>query len=314
MPRILYFCPDYPRPSGGTRCLYRHVFQLNRLGFDAYIVHAKRGFKLTWHGYNVPILWLEEEFRISQDDVLVISEGMPQIARQTQGVGCRRVLLPLSWAYIYPCLPPDEDWNSYGIVNVLTPSRAIKRFVQWSMGLEATVIEEFIDTARYHYSPSRKQDKIAYIARKSKHGDTLAMVCRRKRNSFHAYQWVRMRDLSEQQYAEELTAARIYIATAPQEGSNVSALEAMSAGCIVVGFAGVGGRDYMCASGEEQNCVLVENEDLGALGIVLEGVVRQIAADPRSFDRIIANAVATAARYGDFEKEGQGLKRYFESL
>jgi hypothetical protein len=284
------------------------------LGFEAYIVHAKRGFKVSRHGYEVPVLWLEDEFRFGQDDVMVISEGMAQIARQTQGVGCRRVMLPLSWAYIYPCLPPEEDWSSYGIVNVLTPSHAIKRFVQWSMGLEATVVEEFIDTARYAYCPSRKQNKIAYMARKSKHGDTLAMVCQRKRDCFHAYQWVRMRDLSEEQYAAELTTSRIYVATAPQEGSNVSALEAMSAGCIVVGFAGVGGRDYMCETGEGQNCVLVENEDLGALGVALEGVVRQLAVNPQSFDWVIQNAVATAARYGDFEKEGDNLRRYFEAL
>jgi hypothetical protein len=314
MPRILYFCPDYPQPSGGTRCLYRHVAQLTRKGFDAHIVHAKRGFKLTWHGYDVSVLWLEDEFRISREDVMVISEGMTQIARQTKAVGCRRVMLPLSWAYIYPCLPPNEDWNSYGISQVLTPSPAIQRFVQWSMGLEATVVEEFVDTARYAYSARSKQDQIAYIARKSKHGDTLAMICQRKRGCFDPYRWVRLRDLPEQQYAAELVASRIFVATASQEGSNISALEAMSAGCIVVGFAGVGGHDYMCGAGPRQNCFLVENEDLGALGVALEGVVRQLAVDPRSLDGIVANAIATAARYGDFEKEGDSLRRYFQAL
>jgi len=281
---------------------------------NAYIVHTKRGFKIDWHGYAVPVLWLDDKPRFTSEDILVISEGMMPIARQCRGLGYKCVFLPLNWAYIYACFAPDEDFRSYNVVGVLTPSFAIKRFVQWSMGLESTVIEEFIDTARYRYSPDKKRNKIAYMARKSKAGDVLARICRRKPRSFAGYEWVRMTDLPEEHYAAELAAARIYIPTGAHEGANVSVLEAMSAGCIVIGFSGVGGRDFMLGEGEHQNCVLIENEDLGALGAALEDVIRALAENPESFNRLINNAVATAARYGDFETEGRQLKRYFESL
>jgi len=47
-PTIYFFCPDLPHVLGGVRQTYRHVDVLNSNGFDAWIVHRKKGFKIKW--------------------------------------------------------------------------------------------------------------------------------------------------------------------------------------------------------------------------------------------------------------------------
>src|SRR5262245_31016929 len=127
MARILYFCPDFPQPSGGTKTLYRHVWRLRQLGFEAAIVHQRHGFTLTWHEYAAPVLWLEDRPTFGPADVCVFPEVMLDYIRQTQGFGGQRVVIALSWAPAYHRLRPGERWQDYGITQVITKSPLIKR-------------------------------------------------------------------------------------------------------------------------------------------------------------------------------------------
>ena len=68
-----------------------------------------------------------------------------------------------------------------------------------------------------------------------------------------------LNELAEDQYAKELNTSKVFLATSSQEGMPTSTLEAMASGCIVVGFSGIGGNDYMMGEGENQNCILIEN-------------------------------------------------------
>ena len=93
MSRILYFCPDFPQPSGGIKTLYRHVQTLAEMGFDAWIVHQKAPFRVTWHGYEAPTLWLSERPRFAPQDILVIPEVMPQVMQQTARFSGERIVI-----------------------------------------------------------------------------------------------------------------------------------------------------------------------------------------------------------------------------
>ena len=136
MGNIFYFCPDFSPPSGGTKRLYRHVHYLNNLGLKAFIVHLKKGFVLTWHGYQVPVLWLEDNLSFGVDDILIFPEGMPSLMKQTQHLKSKRIAIALNWAYIYKTLPSGENYKDYGITEAITPSPVIKDFLEWSMDID----------------------------------------------------------------------------------------------------------------------------------------------------------------------------------
>lgn len=82
---------------------------------------------------------------------------------------------------------------------------------------------------------------------------------RRRGPPWSAYRWHRLVDLNEDDYTRALQGAKVFLATGIEEGSPHAPLEAMTCGCPVVGFNGIGGADLMLGGGTEQNCILVEN-------------------------------------------------------
>jgi glycosyltransferase involved in cell wall biosynthesis len=95
---------------------------------------------------------------------------------------------------------------------------------------------------------------------------------------------------------------------------HVSVLEAMACGCLVVGYPGVGGHTYMVGEGAAQNCVLVENGDLLALGQTLENVLRQMHANRAHYANIIQNGINTARPHQDAEAEASALTAFYQNV
>ena len=311
MSRIFYFCPDIPQPSGGVKTLYRHVDRLRQLGWEAYIVHQRRDFVLSWHGYTVPVLWLEDRPSFGLDDLLVFPEVMSEQIRQTAGFRGQRIVIALSWAPAYARLRPGERWQDSGIRRVMTKSPLIKRYLEWSMGIDVALIAEFVDPARYWYDPAAKAPQVAYLTRKDNSGALLQGILTRKHDRLAKLSWQPLREMSEEVYAQHLRQASHFLTTTTQEGMHVSVLEAMACGCLVVGYAAVGGHDYMVGEGEGQNCLLVENGNLPLLGETLE---RVLLDDPQRYAQVVANAVRTAQPYQAAEAELQSLQRFFAPL
>jgi glycosyltransferase involved in cell wall biosynthesis len=312
--RIFYVLADYPHPSGGTRRMYRHVHQLNRLGFDAVMVHQKRPFKSTWHGYDVPVTWLSEHPVLGARDVVVCTESTPSLLRHLKDADCQRVVCALAWSPGYVKLNPGESWGDYGVKEVITPSPVIAEYVRWTMGLEVTIIGEYVDPGLYSHQPGEKSDSIAYMPRKDPAGDILRGVYSARGAPFDRYAWVACNALAQADYARALRAARIYLPPSTMEGANVSVLEAMACGCLVVGYHGGGGRAFMRGGGPGQNCVLVENGDLPAFGPALEAVLRALARDPDAYAPVIASALATARPYQDEGLEARSLATFYSRL
>lgn len=314
MKKIYYFCPDFSPPSGGTKRLYRHVFHLNRHGFKAFIVHYKKGFKLTWHGFDVPVLWLEDNLNFKDEEVLVFPESMPSLMKQTKDFNCKRLVIALNWAYIFNSLPGEDNWNDYGVSMAITPSLVIKDFIQNSMSVDVTLIDSYINGEKFTYNPAVKKNKIVYLTRKDKTGETLRLIFKRKDNSLDTWEWTPLTDMNEDEYAVHLREAKIFLATSLQEGIPTSILEAMSSGCVVVGFPGVGGNDYMVGDGDKQNCIAVENGNLPELAKNLRQVLSEWDKNNHIRELIIKNGIQTAGQFHDLDKEGNCLKEYFQAL
>lgn len=66
-PLIAFRCPDLPHVLGGVRQTYRHVDVLNENGFEATIVHRKKGFKPTWFEHGTRVTF--EPLTLGESDV-----------------------------------------------------------------------------------------------------------------------------------------------------------------------------------------------------------------------------------------------------
>lgn len=311
MPTIYYFCLDAPQPSGGVKTLYRHVHLLNRIGFDAAIVHQKRGFRLDWHGYDVPVIWAEDRPPLTSADCLVIPEVMPEIMAQTAAFGGRRLVIALSWQPGYSRLRPGQSWRDFGIEEVITCSSVIQRWLKWSMGVDATLFQRCVDPEQYYFAPAEKEQRIAYMTRKDRSGEWLQGVLSQRDGDLKKFSWLALRNLTEKEYARALRGSQIFLPTTQQEGMHISVLEAMACGALVIGYSGVGGGEYMVGSGPTQNCVLVENGNLPELGIVLEQTLRVWSQNEGAFAPIIQNGLVTARSFQNPETEIESLRHIF---
>lgn len=62
--RLFYLCPDYGTHAGGVRVIYRHVDLLRRNGYEAFVVHERRGFRETTFANETPVLaWTRHSHR-----------------------------------------------------------------------------------------------------------------------------------------------------------------------------------------------------------------------------------------------------------
>lgn len=314
MARILYFCPDFPQPSGGIKTLYRHVQRLGEIGFDAWIVHQKHPFRAAWHGLDAPTLWLSQRPELTRQDVLVIPEVMHQVMRQTARFAGERIVIALSWSPTYWNLPQGSSWRSFGISRVITKSPLIRDYLRWSMDIEAELVRENVSRSEYFFEAAAKRPKVCFLTRKERSASWLQQALCAKGSPFTEFAWMPLRELNEFDYARQLREASVYVTTNMQEGMNTSVLEAMACGCLVVGYSGIGGGVYMQPEGPGQNCLLVENGDLPALGRLLESTLVQLAGDPAAFAPVAANGLRTAAAFQDPAREAESLRAVFAPL
>lgn len=316
MPRLYFLCPDFPHPSGGTRSIYWYVYSLREAGFDAHVVHQQSGFHLTWHGIEVPTLSLADSVDLRATDIVIFPESAANLMRQMADKPSIKVVLALQWSPdYYSDLKPYEHWGSFGIEAIFTPSREIARFLEWRMsGLPITVIPSYIDSSIYRSEPSLKQPLVTYMSRKTNETEVLRAALQREDALRSQFSWQALGDLNEADYARYLQRSLVYLTPSAQEGLNVSVLEAMACGCLVVGYSGIGANEYVIANGDKQNYVAVENGNLPEFGIVLRSVLIELAEAPERYDWIVQNAIATAARYQNRDRELEALTDFFKAL
>jgi Glycosyl transferases group 1 len=303
--RIFYECRDVPHPSGGVRRLYRHVEILNKNGFSAFIVHHSSGFKPSWFEVNVPTLYWSDGITIDSEDVLVIPEGHTDIMMRTRNDNYRRIVIALNWANIYAHLPVGTDWRQLGIKHVISGSLYEQEFIRRSMGLSSVVIPSGVDLSLFN---PRKQKirQIAYMPRKNeKWFHIIAAIFRSQNDDLSSVPFVAIDKVSHREVARILCESAVFLATGFPEGLARPPIEAMAAGCIVVGFAGRGSLEYMqhgC------NCLLADDMDALTAAEHLGAAVRLFGTpEAKEFE---AAALQTAARYS-LEREESNVVQYW---
>jgi len=102
-PTLYFFTPDLPKPLGGVKQIYRHVDVLNANGFDAWVVHRKKGFKVTWFEHRTRVMYEPAPLRKGIDIGVFPEIWGPKINRV--GKSIRKVVFNQN-AY-YTCIGND---------------------------------------------------------------------------------------------------------------------------------------------------------------------------------------------------------------
>lgn len=304
MKRIFMLCPDMPVHSGGVSVIYDHVIALNKMGFNASIVHFSSNFKkINWKKFGKDIAFLKFHyidkmfevvqaqkdqmkiqkclFNFTTEDIFVIPEGFPNILAefsQNQKLPCKFTMFTQGWLYIIPALQQVFQGNipnvkQIGCNNTICVSKATATYVQDMFKFtdeEIKIVPNWIDSKIFNLDfgteeieevienedgeldiakriiTKQKKDQICFMPRKGMekwYGIILSLF--QLTNTGKPWNFIPIVDKTQEQVAQIMKESKIFLNFTEGEGFGLPALEAIMCGCLYVGNAGFGGREFL---------------------------------------------------------------------
>ncbi len=286
--RIHFVCPDTDAPSGGIRVIYRHVDHLVAGGIDAAVVHETTGFRPTWFDATAtPVRYADHLDVVPGHDLLVIPEIYgPDL--HLIGPGVAKVVFNQNAYNTFAGYATPLTHSAYtqpevhAAVVVSEDNAAYLRYAFPQLDVRRTV--NCVDPALFHPHDA-KQRRLAWMPRKNADQARQVLNLLAARGALDGWEVTELDGLDERGVAEALRHTTVFLATGYPEGCPCPPKEAMAAGCVVVGYHGMGGRDYFT----EQTGVPVPMGDIVAFAQAAERALQ------RPQDQLIADGARAAA-------------------
>ncbi|MGQ9671034.1 MAG: glycosyltransferase [Desulfosoma sp.] len=274
---IYYMClSNSNHPVGGVRVMYRHVDILNEAGVEAYIVHAKDGFRCTWFENSTPIVYWRENMvdravekvmkrmrprsvqrirlrggrrhRILEGDVIAIPEIFgPGIASFARGV--RKVILNQNGYLTFRGynFRPDAVANPYvhpEVAGVMVNSLDGEAYLRHAFPA-AKIVRFKLSVDKNVFSYQEKKKKQITFSLIKNLSDALQVInilrCRGVLQGWNVLPFI---NRPQREVAQIMRDSLVFLSFGYPEGFGLPAAEAMACGCLVIGYHGGGGREF----------------------------------------------------------------------
>ena len=241
---LYYLCGSENVPYGGVRVAYRHVDILNEAGISASILHAVSNFRCTWFENTTRVSWLPLE--ITDADVIVVPENRSSLLN-TLAPGVPKVSFNQNAFYTFQSHFPLEHpyLTATDLVTSMTISEANQAFLEYAFPKNSFKrIHLSIDPTMFHCPDNPPGRRIAYMTRKRPLESRAVLDILRSRGALRGWETIVIDQLPESGVASALRTASLFLSFSWQEGLSLSPLEALASGCSVIGYTGIGGREY----------------------------------------------------------------------
>lgn len=268
--RVIYMAPEVPTVVGGVRMLSRHVALLVSVGVDAVLWFPSPGYRYGWFDEVVPTV-SGMELELTADDLLVVPEPGVLPGRDP-APGARKAVFNQNHFYTLATWPDPGGYPGWQPTpSIWTTSRESAEVLgRMYPDLPPRRIPNPIDTDLFRPGPERTR-AIAWMPRKRPQE---AALLRRLLATAPGAEDVELRELtglSEVEVAETLGRTSVFVALGAFEGFGLPVAEALSAGCLVVGYPAGGGEELFDAPGAfavpDQRPVLLADEAVRVLDL-----------------------------------------------
>ena len=310
---IYYISPDLSRPSGGVRTIYRHVDALNDAGFDAAVLHTRRGFRCRWFANSTRVAYPPLE--LTSADLLVVPEQYtsdqlnrlaPGIAKVVGNQNAYRSFRAAAGANDHVSNPYTSSSDVIGAFVVSEDNRAYLSYA--FPDLDVGHIRQRIDRDIFYPDLANRRQQIAVMPRKrpDDYRQVLGMLV--SRGALGGWTIVELTDMSETEVATALRESVLFISLNRAEGFGLPPAEAMASGCYVIGFHGMAGREYF----REPFATAVEDGDV----VTLARCVEEFIATYEERAEALADTAKEASNFVfetySKEREQSDLTSFFE--
>ncbi len=233
------------KPVGGIKITYQHCLALKNAGYKTEIIRLGDYVDCFFNYEIEPIHINEIGYQLNSNDIVVATEFRPYNGLLFQNA--KRILFAQNWLGFALFLLEKDQSNGFsglGYQHILTCSQFIKnKLVEQDQHI-TQVVTNGIDLNVFKPDLSlRKTNRILALSRKNP--EDLAEIKKFLSGLNKEYELIIADGLTEKELVLEYQKSDIFLATGYPEGFGLPPLEAMACGCVVVGFSGGGGLEYM---------------------------------------------------------------------
>jgi hypothetical protein len=176
------------------------------------------------------------------------------------------------------------DADPYGhteILGVMTVSADSEAYLNMAFGSRAFPIVRVHETVSpiFGVSGQPKEKIIAYMPRRNPDHAHQVLSLLSLRGSLEDWRIVEIDDVTQEEVAAILRKAAVFLSFGHLEGFGLPAVEAMSSACLVVGYHGMGGREFFLP----EFSVPINYGEIRAYVEAVEEAVRQYEREPEAF-------------------------------
>ena len=255
----------------------------------------------------------KDVLNINPEDFLIIPEGFPNIMESTATVPCKRIIFAQSWYYILNGLQIGQKWQNFNVRDVISISDGITEYLNAVMpGLSIKRGYNSINRNIFknENNIAKKVPIVAFMAGRSMDAQVRTInVIKTFYAFFPQFKWIRfveLKNLSKEEFSERLAEAAFVLYTDEIAGFGTLPLEAMANGTHVIGWAPLGGKEYM----HEKNGFWTTNGDIFKLAEMLGFAIEKYLTNQLDTPEVFEEYEKTLSNY-TIEKEKEQLNNIF---
>ena len=315
MTRVFFRCPEDSHPVGGIKKLYDHVDVLNKNNIEAYILHFDETgtFRCTWFPNQTKITY--DKTQIQEHDIVVFPEIYNHHVFDLVPK-CKKVIFNQNTYNTFkPYGTINENtifnYDNPDVVGVIVVSEDNKRYLESFLKNKIHRVHISIDFDKF-FPITEKKKQCCYMPRKNKQDVDQVISILKLRGNLKDYNFVAIENMTEEELIKTYQESEIFLSFSQSEGCAAPPIEAIACGCIVVGYHGMGCREYLR---RENYCYPVEHEDIIGFVKTTERVVKLLKEYPQTMQSEVKKAHSfITSKYTKEREEADILEFWNEVL
>ena len=257
--------PDIDKPIGGVKQLYRLCECLVKLGYNASIVNLSDNFHPSWFSSSCPSLSLEmwKKFNFKYDiDIQVVPETYVPFPVHVLKANSRIIIFNQNFSYTLNSSYKNNVYSDSVAQSILAQYQHEKVVSIWTVSDDnlANIKFLFPDVPSFkiinsidfdsHTSSFDKKKKITYMPRKNARHSCDVLSYLSFLDLLDGWDLVPLHSMSHEEVCLNLSDSLVFLSFGYPEGFGLPVAEALSYGCFVIGYDGLGGLELFASNNE----------------------------------------------------------------